>query len=58
MPHPSAHSLWKEEMKQLDKWMEEHNAHPELRECIIENLQAWHDGSPHPAKQYTNQTLH
>ena len=56
-PHPSAHSLWKEEMKSLDQWMKNNQLHPELRECIVTNLQSWHDGSPYPAKRYTNQIL-
>ena len=56
-PQPSAHSLWKEEMNNLDEWMKQNGAQPELRVCIVENLQSWHDGSPYPSTRYLNPTL-
>ncbi len=56
-PQPDAVQLWHDELRKLDDWMTENKAHPDLQQSIINNLQAWHDGTPFPATKYTNEHL-
>ena len=52
--HDTAQDKWKECLKELEEWMKDNDAHPELRESIIENLSTWHDNKQRPTSIYNN----
>ena len=56
-PHQSAKETWNESLKELDKWIEENDGHPELRESIIKHLSAWHDNRQPTAETYNNTSI-
>ena len=50
--HTTANEKWRECIKELSTWMEENDAHPDLRESIINNLSSWRNDTETQRRQY------
>ena len=56
-PHPTAIDIWKEQIDQLEVWMTDQDAQPEMAKTILTSLQAWHDNTPFPTIRTNNAKL-
>ena len=45
--------VWDSSLKDLEKWLEQRNAAPELADAIIQGLRTWRNNQPMPVSRYS-----